>query len=678
MNRLRVLAATLSLAAGPALAAEGFWPLDSIPFEAVREATGVTLDKPLLKHLQASTFKLTTGCSGSLVSDDGLALTNNHCVLECARALSDASNDYMRDGFRTAARSEERSCSGMAAEVLVDIRDITTRVQAQPVADRPKVLAAAEKETCANLTGYRCYGISFFRGGQYKVYRYRRYDDVRLVFSPEFAATFFGGDPDNFNFPRHSFDAAFLRLYDDGKPAKTPQHLAWTDRAPVEGEAAFLVGNPGSTERLLTVSQLETLRDVALPVDQLQRAELRGRLLQFASQGEEQARQAAHAIYRLENSYKVHEGRRLALGDQRFMDAKRAEEAELRAKVAADPKLTVEIGDPWADLAKVQTAYAERYLAWRQLEAEPASTSRLFAYARTLVRAAQERAKPSAGRLTEFVDSRLVVERGKLLAERPVEPAIEQMALEHWLLKTREALGPSAPPVRAILGKESPEGLSRRLIEGTKLADPAERKRLWDGGLAGIQASDDPLIRFVLATDSFARGERELWRREVNDPTEAAAERIARARFAVLGDSVYPDATFSPRLSFGKVEGWTWRGPPVKPFTTFGELYGRATGVDPYALSPSWIAAQSRFKPATVFNYVTTNDVIGGASGSPVVDAKGEVIGTAFDGNIHSLGGSYGYDRLLNRTVVVSTAAITEALDKVYDRQALLKELTGR
>lgn len=675
MTRLRVLAAALSLAATPALAAEGFWPLDSVPVEAIRQATGVTLDAPFIERLQVAGMKLTNGCSASLVSDQGLALTNNHCVLECARALSDASHDVMKDGFRTATRAEERACPGVAGEVLVEITDVTAQVQAAPVAERPKVLAAAEKRACAGTAGYRCYGISFFRGGRYKVYRYRRYEDVRLVFAPEFAATYFGGDPDNFNFPRHSFDAAFLRLYDDGKPARTRGHLVWSDRPPAEGEAVFVVGNPGNTERLLTVSQLETLRDVTLPIDQLQRAEMRGRLLQYADRGEAEARIATHALYRVENAYKVVEGRRLALGDRRFMDAKRAEEAALRAGVAADPKLAAEVRDPWADLARVQAAYAERYVAWRQLEGEPAATSRLYAYARTLVRAAQERAKPSADRLPEFVDSRLTVERGKLLADRPVEPAIEQMALEHWLLKTRELMTPQAPAVQAILGKESPEGLSERLVEGAKLADPKERERLWEGGLAAIQASDDPLIRFVLATDAFARGEKELWRREVTEPTEAAAERIARARFAVLGDSVYPDATFSPRLSFGKVEGWTWRGPPVAPFTTFGELYGRATGVAPYELAPSWVAAKDWLDPATVLNFTTSNDVIGGASGSPAIDARGEVIGVVFDGNIHALGGAYGYDPLLNRTLVVSTAAITEALDKVYDRQALLEEL---
>lgn len=677
MNRLRVLAAVMTLAATPAAAAEGFWPLDSLPVDAIREATGVTLDKPFIDRLQAAGVKLTTGCSASLVSAEGLALTNNHCVVECARALSDPDHDRLRDGFQTATRAEERACPGMAGEVLVAITDVSARVHAAPIAERPKVLAAAEKEACAGTTGFRCYGIGFFRGGQYKVYRYRRYEDVRLVFAPEFAATFFGGDPDNFNFPRHSFDAAFLRLYDNGKPARTPTHLTWTDRGPVEGEAVFLVGNPGSTERLLTVSQLETLRDVALPIDQLQRAELRGRLLQYAEQGEDERRAATHALYRIENAYKVIEGRRLALGDRQFMAAKYAQEAALRGKVAAEPALSADLGDPWADLAKVQGAYADRYLAWRQLEAEPAGLSRLYAYARTLVRGAQERAKPAADRLPEFVDSRLAVERGRLLADRPVEPEIERIALEHWLLKTRETLTPHAPAVQAILGSESPQGLSRRLVEGTTLGDPKVRERLWDGGLAAIQVSDDPMIRFVLATDAFARGEKELWRRHVSEPTEAAAERIARARFAVLGDSVYPDATFSPRLSFGRVEGWSGRDGQVAPFTTLGQLYQRSTGVEPYALAPAWAQAQSRMDPETVFNFTTSNDVIGGSSGSPVIDAEGRVIGAAFDGNIHSLGGAYGYDPALNRTLVVSTAAITEVLDKVYGREALLRELTA-
>lgn len=677
MKVFRALAAMMCLAAGPAVAAEGFWPLDAVPVAAVREATGVTLERPLLDHLQASTLKLTMGCSASVVSTEGLVLTNNHCVLECVRGLSDAAHDYMKTGFVTAARAEERACPGVAAERLVEITDITEKVKAAPIAERSRMLAAAERDACVGARSYRCYAISFFRGGQFKVYRYRRYDDVRLVFSPEFAATFFGGDPDNFNFPRHSFDAAFLRLYDEGRPARTPDHLAWTSRAPVEGEAVFLVGNPGSTERLLTVSQLETLRDVVLPLDQLQRAELRGRLIEFSRTGETARQAAAHPIYKVENAFKVYEGRRLALGDARFMDAKRAEEDGLRAKVAADPTLAAEIGDPWADLARVQVAYAERYPTWRQLENEP-TASRLFAYARTLVRAAQERAKPSAERLPEYVDSRLTVEEKKLLEARPVEPPIEQITLEHWLLKTRELLTPGAPAVRAMLGKENPEALARRLVEGTRLADPAVRKQLWDGGLAAIEASDDPMIRFVLATDAFARGEKELWRREVTQPTEAAAGRIARARFAILGDSTYPDATFSPRLSFGKVEGWTWRGPPIKPFTTFGGLYERATGADPYALAPRWIEARGELDPATVLNFTTSNEVIGGSSGSPAIDAKGQVIGVAFDGNIHSLGGAYGYDPALNRTLMVSTAAVAEALDKVYGRTALLKELTGR
>jgi hypothetical protein len=681
MNLLRVTAviAAFCLAPLPALADEGMWPFDNVPVDAVRQSLGVTLDKPLLDHLQASTLRLpNTGCSASIVSGEGLVLTNEHCVLECAQALSDGEHDYMQDGFLTASRAEERACPGLEAQVLLAITDVTAKAKAVPAHQREALLASLEAQACKAPGPYKCHAVSLYRGGQFKIYRYRRYTDVRLVFAPEYAAFFFGGDPDNFNFPRFAFDAAFLRLYEEGKAARTPDHLTFTARAPVDGEPTFLVGNPGTTERLLTVSQLETVRDVALPLDQLQRAELRGRLMEFSRRQEANRRAAAKAIFTLENAFKVYSGRQQALDDPRFMAAKRAEEAQLRGRVAADAALTARIGDPWADMAKAQGAYAERYAPYRQLEEQAGRGSVLYGYARTLVRAAQERTKPAADRIPEYADSRLPGEERKLLTAKPIEPGLEQIHLEHWLLKTRELLTSSSPAVQTMLRGESPEGLARRLAQGTRLADPAYRKKLWDGGLAAVEASDDPMIAFVLATDPAARGERELWRREVTGPTEDAAERIAQARFAVFGDSVYPDATFTPRLSFGKVAGWTWRGPVVTPFTTIGGLYERATGIDPYVLAPRWAQARGALNPATVLNFATTNDVIGGSSGSPVVDGRGELIGVVFDSNIHGLGGAYGYDPELNRALVVSTAAIAEGLDKVYGRTALVRELTGR
>jgi hypothetical protein len=679
-----VLLFTVS-AIGPALADEGMWTFDNFPAAKVQAAYGARIDRAWLDRVQAAAVRI-PGCSASLVSKNGLVLTNNHCVVGCTTALSSAGHDYVHDGFLTDAMTEEGKCPGMTAEVLVSITDVTAQIKAAGegkvgqayVQAKEAAEAVAEKTVCGEVPARRCQTISFYRGGQYKVYMYHRYSDVRLVFAPEFDIAFFGGDPDNFNFPRFDLDSAFLRVYEGGKPAVTPQFLKWNPAAPAEGEVTFVAGNPGSTDRLLTVSQLETLRDLAIPVSQMQRSELRGRLIQFGQQGPEQKRIATEPLFSLENGFKVYYGRQMVLNDKAFMDAKRAQEAELRARVAADPKLSAEIGDPWADMAVAQKAYAENYIAFRQLELEAGRNSRLYGWARTLVRAAQERTKPDAERMSDYVDARLPLEAKRLLDPRPVDPQIEQIQMEHWLLKTREYLTVDAPAVKTILGKDSPDALAARLVSGSKLADPAVRQALWDGGLAAVMASDDPMIQFVLKTDPDARAIRTIWEASVQGPTDRAAGKIAEARFAVYGDSVYPDATFSLRLSYGKVAGWSYRGQDIGSFTRFGGLWDRATGAAPFALPQRWLDAKDRLNPDTVFDFVSTNDIIGGNSGSPVIDAKGQVIGAAFDGNIHSLGGAYGYDGSINRTVVVSTAAITEALDKVYGRKALLKELLGK
>ena len=689
MNRVQhlglAIVAAAGLATGSARADEGMWTFDNYPSARVEQTLGVKIDKPWLDRVQAATVRLTSGCSASIVSKEGLVLTNDHCIMDCLQSLSDPSRDYFRDGFTTASRAEERRCPGVQAEVLEEVVDITAKIGVATagktglefVRGRERAVAEAEKAVC-RFGPYRCHAISFYRGGQYKIHRYRRYNDVRVAFAPEYASAFFGGDPDNFNFPRFNFDAAFVRLYENDRPASTRNFLRWNAAPPAAGEPVFVPGNPGATERLLTVSQLETLRDIALPVAQLQRAELRGRMVEFARGSPENKRIVGEPLFSLENSFKVYYGRQLALNDAAFMAAKRAEEAELRARVAADPKLAGEIGDPWSEVAAAQGAYARHFLNYRQLEAEAGKGSKLFAYARTLVRGAQERRRPNAERLPEFLETRLSLEEKRLLDAKPVRPALEQLYLEHWLSKTREYLTADAPATKVLLGRESPEALSRRLVEGTKLADPAVRKALWEGGMAAVEASDDPMIRFVLAADAAARAARRAWEGEVSGPTDQASERIARARFAVYGDSVYPDATFTLRLSHGKVAGWTHRGVTVAPFTTFAGLYDRATGAEPYALAPRWIAAKERLDPNTVFNFVTDNDITGGNSGSPAVNARGEIIGLAFDGNIHSLGGAYGYDGSINRMVAVSTGAITEALTKVYGQDRIVRELTGR
>ncbi len=676
----------LALSAAPAAADEGMWTFDNFPADKVEAAYGVKIDQAWLDRVRAASVRLTNGCSASVVSGQGLVLTNHHCVVECVQDLSTGETDYVQSGFLTAGREEERKCPGMQAEILVESRDVTDAIKAAGeglegqafVRARDAAIAGLEQDGCAGDERYRCQVVSLYRGGQYSLYKYRKYADVRLVFAPEFATAFFGGDPDNFNFPRYNLDVGFVRLYEDDKPVATPQHLTWVSRAPKAGEATFVSGNPGSTDRLLTVAQLATQRDLAIPVGQLQRSELRGRLIRFSEESAENKRIATDPLFGVENSFKVFFGRQFALNDPAFMAAKAQAEAELKARVAADAQLRQEVGDPWGQIEAAQRAYADNYLRYRQVEAGAGSYSDLFDYARALVRAAQEREKPNAERLPQFAEARLPLLEKQLLDERPVDAALEELYLAFWLSKTREYLTTDDPATRLLLGKESPEGLAERLVAGTKLAAPAVRRALWDGGLAAVQASDDPMIQLALRIDPMAREARETWDTEVEAPTAQAAERIAAARFAVYGDQVYPDATFTLRLSYGQVQGWTYRGQTVPATTTFKGLYERATGAEPYQLAPRWIAAKDRLNPDTVYNFVTTNDIIGGNSGSPVINARGEVLGAAFDGNIHSLGGDYGYDGAVNRTVVVATSAATEALQKVYGRDALVKELMGR
>jgi len=684
-SRLAAAGAALAFAAAPmAHADEGMWTFDNFPSAKVKAAYGVTIDQAWLDKVRGAAVRLSSGCSASVVTGEGLVLTNNHCVADCAQALSTSGKDYFKTGYQSAARTDEKTCSGMQAEVLAQITDVTDRVQGAGrglvgnalVRARTATNSIIEKEACGDDMKYRCEVVDLYHGGQYKLYKYRKYSDVRLVFSPGVPAAFFGGDPDNFNFPRYDLDCAFVRLYEDGKPVLTPDHLKWTSAAPRNGEPVFVAGNPGGTDRQLTASQLDFQRTLALPVVVAQYSELRGRVIRFGEESAEKKRIAADLLFGLENSYKVYWGRLQALDDPAFMAKKRADEADTKAKakdVAA--QLGAGFGDPWAEIDKASAAAQALYIENRMIERGP-SGSDLFSYARALVRGAQERTKASSDRLPGFSDSQLPLVQKELLDPRPVYPELEQLTLEFWLSKAREYLTADAPGTKLLLGRDSPEMLSARLSQ-SKLGDPAVRKALWDGGLAAVMASDDPMIQFVLKIDPEARRLRTAYDDRVNGPTTAAAEKIAKARFAIYGTSIYPDATFTLRLSYGKIAGWTYRGTTVAPFTTFAGLYERATGQDPFELDPRWVAAKDKLTPSTVFDISTTNDIIGGNSGSPLINAKAEVIGAVFDGNIHSLGGDYGYDAALNRTVAVSTASISEALRKVYGEEGLAQELAG-
>lgn len=687
MHRLTIPSAflLLGLSATGALADEGMWTFDNFPIAAVNQKLGTHIDQKWLDRVRAASVRLSTGCSASIVTGEGLVLTNHHCVRDCAQQLSTATTDYVKDGFQAAKREDEKLCSGMQADVLSAISDVTDRVTKAAagksgqdfVRARDAEIAAVEKESCAGREDkFQCQVVTLYQGGQYKLYTYRKYTDVRLVFAPEGMTAFFGGDPDNFNFPRYDLDCSFVRLYENGKPVRTPDHLTWSAAPPKEGEPVFVSGNPGSTQRLLTADQLESLRDLALPETLIQFSELRGRLIRFTEESAEHARIANDLLFGIENSFKVFRGQEKALVDPDLIAAKRAADNDLKAKLAANPALAAEVGDPWSDIAKAQADYRALYLSYSMMETRAGIGSDLFRFARTLVRAAEEKSKPNSERLPAYTDSRLALLGKTLLDPQPVYPELEQVALEYWLSKLRENLTADAPGTKTFLGKDSPETLSARLAQ-SRLGDPATRKALWDGGIAAIRASDDPMIQFVLATDAASRAIRKQYEERVSGPTDRAAQKIARARFAIYGTDVYPDATFTLRLSYGKVEGWTDNGVTVPPFTYYKGLWERATGQFPFDLAPRWQAAQDKVDPGTVMDFVSDNDIIGGNSGSPVINAQGEILGAAFDGNIKSLGGAFGFDDRVNRTVSVSTAAITEALRNVYGNRTLVAELAG-
>ncbi|HLI65898.1 MAG TPA: S46 family peptidase [Caulobacteraceae bacterium] len=670
-------------AAGAASADEGFWTFDNVPAAKVRAAYGVDITPAWLDHVRAAAVRLSIGCSGSVVSAEGLVLTNNHCVADCAHDLSPANADYFTDGYFASTRDREKTCAGLRAEILTAITDVTAPMQAAGakltgaalIKARDAEMASLANAGCGTDRKLHCEVVSLFRGGQFKLYRYRVYDDVRLVFSPGDRTASFGGDPDNFNFPRYALDAAFLRLYEDGHAVASPEHLRWNPTPPVAGQPVFVAGNPGQTFRGLTVAQLETQRDQAAPMLMSQLSELRGRLIRFGEESDADRKMSGDALMGIENDYKIFVGRLTALDDPAFMAARRAAEADLRAKALA--RMGSAFGDPWAEIAGVQGAAQSLFVEERMIEGGPWE-SLLFNDARTLVRAAAERERPSSDRLPEYADNQLaLLERG-VLDPTPVQPALEQLMLEFWLSKSREYLTADDPATKLLLGRESPEGLAARLVGGTRLGDPSVRKALWDGGWKAIQASDDPMIQFALKLDPEARRIRERAEDAVQGPTARAAEAIAKARFAVDGADAYPDGTFTLRFSYGAVDGWTYRGKTVPPFTTFAGLYDRATGQPPFDLDPRWLAARDKLDPATIFNISTTNDIIGGNSGSPLLDARGDVIGTAFDGNILSLGGDYGYDGRVNRAVAVTAVAISEALTKVYGADALVRELEAR
>lgn len=681
--RLVIVTAVVAISAS-AIAAEGMWTLDNLPSKAMRERYGFAPDAAWTDHVMKSSARLAGGCSGSFVSPSGLVLTNHHCVSECVQQLSGSGSDFIRNGFYARAREEERHCPEIEVNRLEQISDVTARIAtatagrsgAAFVEARTKEASRIESE-CVGKSGEtaRCDVVDLYHGGRQHLYRYHRFQDVRLVFAPELAIAFFGGDPDNFSFPRYNLDMGILRVYENGQPALLFHYFPLSAAGAEEHEMVMVTGHPGTTQRQLTVSQLETQRDLVLPQRLFIASEMRGLLTQYRTQGEEAARISQHDLFGIENGIKARKGMLLALQNPDAFDAKRRDENALRQFVNKSAQRRAQFGDAWDDIAKAQVAYRNIYWRHRMLEGGAAFGSQYFNFARMLVRGARERAKPNAERLKEFGDARLPQLTQSLLSSAPIHPEYEQILLAFALTKFREVLTADDPAVRQVLGRESPEALAARLIAGSRLNDPKLRQALWDGGAAALEKSDDPFIVLARLVDPESRAVRQTYENEVESVETRSAAKLSAARFSMKGTRVYPDATFTLRLSYGEVAGWQDKGRPVPSFTRVEGAFERHTGFDPFSLPASWIAARDRMDMTQRLNLTSTNDIIGGNSGSPVINRKAEIVGLVFDGNLPSLGGSFWYDETLNRSVSVHSGAILESLRTVYSAGSLADEL---
>jgi len=680
MKHLVVVAALVG--ALPALADEGMWTYNNFPSAKVKAKYGFEPSQQWLDNVRLSSARIAGGCSASFVSPNGLVMTNHHCTRGCIEQLSTAEKDYIANGFYAKAEAEELKCPAMEINQLSEIVDVTDQLNkatqgltGKQYADTLKAEMSKIEKDCATSDQIRCDVVTLYQGGKYNLYKYRRFQDVRLVFAPEHAIAFFGGDPDNFEFPRYDLDVSFIRVYQDGKPAPTPNHFKWSKGGAKEGELTFVSGHPGRTSRGLTVAELEYQRDVAMPKMLVTLAEVRGMITEFQKRGPEQQRISNNIKFGVENGLKAIKGRHEALVDKKFFATKVAAEQELRQKVDADPELKKKYGAAWDEIAKAQEQLKSIRKELNYIEQGQGLGSQTFDIAKALVRAADELPKENGQRLREFTDAKLPGLKAQLLSPAPIYPELEIARLEFTLTKLREELGPDHPFVKKVLGKESPLGLATRLVNGTQLRDVKVRQQLLEGGKKAITASQDPMIKLAVLVDPDGRAIRKNYEENIESVIRKNSELVAKAKFEAYGTNVYPDATFSLRLSYGSVQGYMEDGKKVAPFTQMAGSYERHTGEEPFALPKSWLDSKAKLKLSTPMNFVTNNDIIGGNSGSPIINKDAEIVGVVFDGNIQSLGGDFGFDESANRAVSVHSDAILESLQKIYGANRVLEEL---
>ena len=695
MKRAILICFTLLFVAAMAAADEGMWLFNLPPTQQLKSKYGFDLTKAWLQHTQLSSVRFNNGGSGSFVSRDGLTFTNHHVGSECIQQLSTGGKDYLKAGFYAKTQAEEAKCPDLELNVLEQIEDVTAKVNAaakpgMSVADQGQAQRAAMsaiEQQCATETKLRCDVITFYSGAMYHLYKYKKYTDVRLVFAPEFDAAFFGGDPDNFEYPRYDLDVCFFRVYENDKPAHLDNYLKWSTAGVKDGDLIFVSGNPGSTGRLNTMAQLEFLRDTGYPLVLYRLVRRDDLLKKFGAESEENTRVAHEDLFSVENSLKAIRGYNSGLTDKALMAKKSGEENKMRQAIASDAAKKAEFGDPWAEIAKAMDTEKKIYLPLTYFERRGGFSGDLASFARILVRAAEERPKPNGDRLREYRDSALPSLEQDLFSTAPTYKSLERVELADSLAEMKEKM-PDNPVVSRVFEGKTPAELGQYLIDNTKLDDVAIRKQLYAGGKAAIDASTDPLIKVMKEIEPQARAVRKQYDDEIDAVVRQDGAAVAKVRFATEGTASYPDATFTLRLSYGVIRGYTENGEGTTPkgtklpyFTTMRGAFDHAAehgNKDPYKLADSWINAKSRIKLDTPLNAVETADIIGGNSGSPVINRAGELVGIIFDGNIQSLPWNFVYDDSIGRSIQVDSRGILEAVRDIYGAKSLADELTGK
>jgi hypothetical protein len=694
MKRFLAVSVLVAMLAPFALADEGMWLFEAFPSQKVKAKYGFEPSKAWLDHVRLSSVRFNNGGSGSFVSPDGLAFTNHHIGADCLAQLSTAKQDYMKTGFYASTRAQEAKCPDLELNVLEDIQDVTARVQgaAKPGMDTAEQARAQRAEMsnieneCHKSTGLRCDVITLYSGGRYHLYKYKKYTDVRLVFAPEFEIAFFGGDPDNFEYPRYDLDITFFRIYENNQPVHLKNYFKWSAAGVKDGQLIFVSGNPGSTDRLRTMAELDFMQKIEYPFMLRELKLWNSAINKWGAEAPENARQAQEDIFGLENSIKAYTGEFQGLNDKELMDKKAAEEQSLRQFVASHENVKAEVGDPWAALAQAAKTNAEIMTPFMYFERRMGFRGTLNHYARDLVRLAAERQKPNDQRLREYRESALPSLEQTLFSTAPIYKGLETV----WFTTSLTDLAqqkPDDPVLKQILNGRSPQEVAKEAIANSKLNDVAYRKQLYEGGEKAIAASTDPLIVIMRVIDPESRRLRKEYDDQVDAVSRTEGAKVAKARFEQGGTNVYPDATFTLRLSYGDVRGYiegnegpTPPGTRLPYFTTIGGAYEHAAkhgSKPPYQLPASWLRAKPKLNLNTPLNVVETADIIGGNSGSPVVNTAGEVVGIIFDGNIYSNAWNFMYSDKFARSLHVDSRGIIESLRKIYGADGLANELLG-